>query len=263
MSNELSLPQNQESTAAFLDIADAQGGLTLPTFKVVAAGDKSTFTPAPGNDEKDLDLLPDNAKARMAVFITNRIGVLAWATGYDDRGEGEQPVFCNFAAPGAKEDAELIGSATKQCQMMPRDRKSEYDFEKSKVGHVKPLHEVLLYLEGVGFTVCSVSPNFYNVVDGVKAIGNLKGPVVVSITPGATPHKTGKNSAFLEMTVVDPKSDKALALAKSFEEYRVATAEDLQTRNAVETWLAAGDRPMTDAVREALKGAIALNPPRF
>lgn len=265
MSNELSIPSNQESTEAFLAVADGGGGgLSLPTVKVVAVGDKAQFTPAPGNDEKDLDLLPDNAKPRMAVFIQNRIGVLSWAKGFDDKDEGEQPLFCAFAAPGNTEDAKLIGEGAKQCQMMPRDRKHEYDYDKSKVGHLKPLNEALVYLEGVGFTVISVAPNFYNVVDGVKAIGNIKGPAVVMIKPEATPHKTGKSSAYMGLELVDlAKNEKAVALAKNFEEYRVAMAENLQVRNAVEAWLSASDRPMTDAVREALKAGIALNPPRF
>jgi len=258
MSNELSLPSN--NSRAFLDIADTEGGIMLPTVKVT---DK-IFTPAPGNDPKYVDILPDNGKARPAVFIAKRIGALSWKNGYDNKTDEETPAFAVFASDTNDADVGLIAAAAKARQMCPKAKAPEYDFDKSKVGHIKPLLEVLVYLPNVGFTVIAVSPNYYNVVDGVKAAGNLQGPVPVMIKPDHKNHKSGTytwDSSFCGFTPIN--GDQAAKLAQEFEAYRASIAEDLVTRNAVESWISCSDRPMTDEVRAAMQRGIEINPPKF
>lgn len=261
MSNELSLPSTKNSDLAFLEIAEAAGGLMLPTVKVVAIGDKAMFSPDAGNDPKDLDLLPSSGKAVPALYIARRIGALSWKVGFDEKEEGDSPAFCAFADPTNDADIKLISAATKAVQMTPRDQKSKYDFEKSKCGHVKPLLELLVFLPGVGFAVVSVAPNFYNVVDGVKALGTLDGPIPVMLKPDATPHKTGKSSAFCSLEVIS--GDAKGKLAEAFAAYQEANKENLQIRQATDSWLSCTDRPMTDEIRAALNVAVTLNPPRY
>lgn len=260
MPNELSLNTNPNAASAFLDIADTAGGIMLPTVKVT----EKIFTPAPGNDPKDLDNLPDNGKARPAVYIAKRVGVLSWKNGYDKKSDEEVPAFTAFANDQNDEDIGLIAGAAKARQMCPKAIQPNFDFDKSKVGHVKPLLEILVFLPKVGFTVIAVSPNYYNVVDGVKAVGNLQGPVPVMIKPDKKNHKGGGytwDSAFCGVDVINgAEAEKLLA---AMEEYRVSVAEDLAIKEAVNSWLTSSDRPMTDAVREALRAGIALNPPQF
>ncbi len=260
MTNELSVNQNQRAASVFLDIADNAGGIMLPTVKVT---DK-IFTPAPGNDPAHIDLLPDNGKARPAVYIAKRVGILSWKNGYDNKAEDEVPAFAVFANDQNDEDIGLIAGAAKARQMCPRAKQDDFNFDKSKVGHVKPLLEILVFLPKVGFTVIAVSPNYYNVVDGIKAVGKLTGPVPVMIKPDKKNHKGGGytwDSAFCGVEVIDGAG--AADLLKAMEEYRLSVSEDLAIKEAVESWLSSSDRPMTDAVREALRAGIALNPPQF
>ncbi len=259
MSNEITVPQ-QRSVSTFLDIADTATGIMLPTVKVT---DK-IFTPAPGNDPKDIDLLPDNGKPRAAVYIAKRVGALSWKNGYDQKGEEETPAFACFAQDQNDTDVGLIAGAAKARQMCKKAENGKFDFERSKVGHIKPLLEILVFLPKVGFTVIAVSPNYYNVVDGIKAVGNLQGPVPVMIKPDTKPHKGGGYNWDSAYCGVEPiNGDVAQKLLAEFEEYRIKVSEDLVVKDAVEGWLSSSDRPVTDAIREALRAGIALNPPQF
>jgi hypothetical protein len=259
MTNELTT-NLAKSSAAFLDIADTATGIMLPTIKVT---DK-IFTPAPGNDPTVLDLLPDNGKAKPAIYIGYRVGALSWKNGYDKKTDDETPAFAVFAKPQNDDDIGLIAGCSKARQMCPKLKQPSFDFEASKVGHVKPLMEILVYMDKVGFMVVGVSPNYYNVVDGIKAVRSLQGPVAVMIKPDTKPHKGGGYNWDSAFCGVEPISgDNAVKLLASFEEYRTKVSEDLVLKDAVEGWLQCSDRPMTDAVREALKAGIALNPPQF
>ena len=268
MTNELSTFGGSSAANAFLDETDGLQGLLLPT---VGIGEK-VFVPNKGNDPKDLDTLPDGSKARPGMYIAKRLGVLAWKVGYDSKDEEESPAYIAFAKDSNKDDVALIGKAVKSRQMMKKPDAHKFDFAESKVGHVKPILEILTWLPDTGFVVITTSPNYHDVVDGVLALKKLVNPdtgememTPATFAPVQKPHKSASwawLANYCEITPI-PKGQAHDALVAKFDEYRALTAESLDVKAAVDSWLSCSDRPITEDIRTALRGAVALNPPKY
>ena len=268
MTYELSMHAGGASSAsAFLSETEGLQGLLLPT---VGVGEK-VFVPNKGNDPKDLDTLPDGSKARPGIYLAKRTGVLAWKVGYDNKGEEESPAYIAFAPDSAIDDVSLIGKAVKSRQMMKKVDAHKYDFAESKVGHVKPILELLVWLPDTGFVVITTSPNYHDVVDGVLALKKLIDPATGEIglvpamfAPVQKEHKSATwtwNASFCDtMPIVDEKVK--ATMVEKFAEYRALTAESLDVKAAVDSWLSCSDRPVTEDIRTALRGAVALNSPK-
>ena len=268
MTNELSTFGGSSAANAFLDETEGLQGLLLPT---VGIGEK-VFIPNKGNSPADLDTLPDGSKARPGLYLAKRLGVLSWKVGYDNKGEEESPAYIAFAKDSNADDVALIGKAVKARQMMKKTDEHKFDYDASKVGHVKPILEILSWLPDTGFVVITTSPNYHDVVDGVLALKKLVnadtgeiGLTPATFAPVQKEHKSATwtwNANYCEITPLPAGAARDSLLAK-FEDYRALTAENLEVKAAVDSWLDGSDRPMTEDVRTALRGAVALNPPKY
>ena len=268
MTNDLAIFGSANSACAFLSETEGVQGLLLPT---VGVGDK-VFVPSKGNSPADLDTLPDGSKARPGIFLAKRTGVLAWKVGYDNKGEEESPAYVGFASDAHVDDVILVGKAVKARQMTKKVDAHKYDYSESKVGHVKPILELLVWLPDSGFVVITTSPNYHDVVDGVLALKKLIDPstgeigmVPALFAPVQKEHKSAAwtwNASFCDTTPIADQKTKDALLAK-FAEYRELIAESLDVKAAVDSWLACSDRPITEDIRTALRGAISLNPPKY
>lgn len=267
MTNALSSPTTASAALdAFLSETEGIQGLLLPT---VGIGEK-VFVPNKGNSPADLDVLPDGSKARLGIFIAKRVGVLSWKVGYDVKDTDESPAFVAFSPDANISDVELIGKSVKARQMTKKLEADKWDFANSKVGHLKPILELLVYFPEVGFTVVTTSPNYHDVVDGVSALSALVsedgslGVTAAMFSPEQKDHKSAAwswTSSFCKTVPADEKAkDKVFA---EFAAYKDLISDNIGIKSAVDAWLACSDRPVTDEIREALTRGAALNPPKF
>jgi hypothetical protein len=268
MTNDLTLATSGASAAldAFLSETEGLQGLLLPT---VGIGDK-VFVPNKGNSPADLDVLPDGSKARLGIFIAKRVGVLSWKTGFDTKGTEESPAFIAFAPDSNIQDVELVGQATKACQMKKKIDAPKWAFENSKVGFLKPILELLVYFPEVGFTVITTSPNYHDVVDGsvaLSAIVNGNGELGLTaamFSPEQKPHQSAAWKWVANFCKIVPADEKAKEkVFAQFAEYRDLISENISVKSAVDAWMSCSDRPVTPEIREALVRGVALNPPKF
>lgn len=269
MKKEPMLPttQSTESTNAFLDETESPQGLLLPAVSVI----DGTFRALPGNDQADIDVLPDGSKARTGIFIAKRVGVLSWKVDFDAKAEDESPAFVAFAPDCSLSDVALIGKAVKARQMVAKPEKHVYDFKESGVGHLKPILELLVWFPEVGFSIVTTSPNYHNAVDGVSALKKLINPdtgaigmTPCSMKPSKKPHKSGSwswESSFCDTTPLS-KED-SVSLLEAFKAYQDIVKENQLIRENVDKWIGCLDAPMTEEIREALNKGVALNPPKY
>lgn len=241
-------------------------------FPVTIVKDGS-FKPHKSVPDEVKDRLPDGSKGIPAVFLTYRIGVLAWQVGYDDRNDdNKNPAFVAFAPANNEAMGRLIGEAGKSYHYTAKDDKKQYDFATSKVGHVQPLVEALFYLPGLdGLGVIATPSNFNSVeetISTLKALVNKESGSIpqapMIVTPGVA-HKSTKNWDW-DVDYIGiapaPLTPATAELGQKFKAWRDKAAEDLTVKANLEAWLTCSDRPMTDEIVAALHKAVGLVPRR-
>jgi hypothetical protein len=274
MTNILTLPGTDSQSSALLafdSIANESGLQPFPV-TLVKDGNFKTHSLVPAEIK---DLLPYGDKAIHAVFITYRLGGIAWQVGYDDRTEENKNPSYMFFIPGTDgATSRLLTEAAKSYQYTPKDKKNEYDFAKSGVGHIQPIIECLVYLPSLNnLAVIATGSNYSAVEETIAVIKSMckrnedgtlgevpQVPILVSPKVAAKKTKTWNwDVDYIGMTHA-PANETTLDCVNKFKGWAEKASEDTQTKTALDMWLTCGDRPCSPDIKAALQKAVGLVP---
>jgi hypothetical protein len=270
MTNDLTLMGGAQTAAmsAFSAVSDEGSAALFPRVAVKDGVFKPTGKQAP----EIVDKLPDGSRAVPLIYLTYRIGAMAWQVGYDDRtDDNKRPAFVSIAPASDGTGAKLIAEASKAYHYTKKDNKKNWDFATSQVGHIQPFIEVLAYSPVVDGLIVVHTPTNFNSVDAtLDVLNRLVDPVSRQIQQGpimaapAREHKVTKAYQWdVDYIAMSPATGPTAADAVvKFKAWLERAQEDLATKAAVEAWQSCSDRPMTAMSLEALNKAVGMAPKR-
>ncbi len=240
----------------------------FPGLTVSGGANGGLMVPVPGVPDEIADTLPQGRRAFDAVFLDYRLSIVAWPVGYNDRTE-EVSKPCYSAAINAvqPEDAALVMRCCKNYQYTKGANKNKFDFATSRVGHIRPQVEMLVYLpdpvNGLVIVSCaanygSVERTFANIDKLVDEATQKLGRFPCSIRPVSEEASAGQFTWKIHSLEITPSTNTASPAWPAYGTWLNAARLDPAVVNTVSQWVSAADRPMTDEIRAALRIGISL-----
>jgi hypothetical protein len=249
---------------AITELANSGTPVVFPTLNVKGGNAGGSMEPAKFVAQEVADQLPQGKKPVDGVFMGYRSALNAWPVGYNDRTEGDKPVFSVAISCGDAEGAGLMGVAAKSYQYTKGDLKGKWDAADSGIGHLLPSMEIMMYVPAVDDIVIITTPAKFTSWTGTNANLNklvdpktkqlLQQPVQVRVV--STPKTVNGNPItehVLDFNVVATETGKEWY--QKYAQFIQQAAADEELREKIENWVNGADRPLTDAIRAVLTKA--------
>jgi hypothetical protein len=263
-STALSVPSaSAAGLLAVISAADSGQGLQFPLLMVAGGAQGGTMSPP-----EIANKMPQGKMPIEGVFVGLRTDLSAWPTGYDDRDPNaeQQPCWSVAVAAHDQANALVLQDACKQYQFTGKDKKAAFDHAASGVGHIKPTLQVMVWSKALGDLIVVQSPAAYESwVEGLRGILRLADPATgalaqfpMSMRVTSLPRSSKSGFSWLvHVFNVDVAPNAAgVEMMTAFKAWRAGLPEEKVKQ--VNDWLSASDRPMTQAIQEALVKAKGI-----
>ncbi len=251
---------------AVLAAADAGGAPMFPILQVAGGNQGGGVAPIDGVPQEIADQLPQGKKPVEGILIGFRTELTSWPAKFDAQTEGDGRPSWRCAIPSADgETATLAEAATKQYQFTKSADKGIFDFDKTGIGHVRPVMQVLFWCPAIKDVVVLQNAAGYegwidslrNVVKHIDAATGELPTIPVSIRVQSSPRSNnGFGWTVHSLTFEATINAAANGWLKEYQAWRSALGEDKVAQ--VQEWMSASDHPVNEDIKAALNKAKAL-----
>ncbi len=214
------------------------------------------------------DSLPQGRRPFDAVFLDYRLSIVSWPVGYNDRTEEKsKPAFSAGVSAASADDAVLVMKACKNYQYTKGAQKNKFDLATSRVGHIRPQVEMLVYLPGPvdrlvvvasQGSYASVERTFANIDKLVDPVTEKLGRFPCSIRPATEEVPMGTFQVKIHSLEITPSTNTTSPAWPAYVNWLATARTDAALVAQVNQWTQAADRPMTDEIRQALRLGASL-----
>lgn len=239
----------------------------FPVLQISGGASGGAFTPASFVAQEIANQLPQGKKPIDCVFMCYRTELSSWPVGYDDKTDGDRPVFSLAVSykdvPGSK----LAGEAAMAYQYTPKANKKSWDYASSGFGHMRTALQLLVYLPSVDDIIIIQTTQHYTSWKGsLENLGKCRDSKTGVLTqfpcqirPVSIP-KTINGNSVTEHTIdfAVQATDSGKQWWDAYAAFKKNAAGDNEIREKIEAWVNCTDRPLTDSLRAVLQKAAAF-----
>lgn len=265
-------PEAVSALIAVTDQAESHGqGSPFPIIELTGGATGGLFNAVKGTAEQDvLDMLPQGGKPVKGIFLAYRTELLAWPAAYvEGQTERPKPAWTGVIPAGAAADAQLAVKACEAYQFTKKDDKGKFDFATSEIGHLRPCFQMLVFLAEINDVVIVQLPAYFTSwVETQKSLRLLVDPetrllgqfpcAIRGITAEASNKaktQTWKNHHCDVTQSVDAVTKAAW---EKYEPWVAALQAAPEKMALFQEWLDGQDKPLTDAMRTAMRKAVSI-----
>jgi hypothetical protein len=157
-------PSKPVGLTAMVSVAKAGGSpQPFPVVQLIGGGTGGGFAISPFVHAELHASLPQGKVNIPFMYLGGRYELQAWPKGFDDRaGEKERPSWtCAIPITDAAGVA-VMTEACKKYNYTKKDQKDRFDFDASGVGHIRPVFQVIGFLQQFGGLVVISAPAHFN-----------------------------------------------------------------------------------------------------
>lgn len=244
--------------------------LIYPVVQIAGGEAGGAYAPITSISDETAKLLPQGRGTFPAMFIGWRLEVQAWPVGYNQRSEeGNAPSWSCAISQDNADDTDLARRAAEAIQYTKSTDREKFNFEESGAGHICVTFQVLLYATELDdFFVLQTPQNLDAVKESMEFMAKHVDPktgilaqfpahVGVDSRPIKYPNGFKNKVHRIQMSkALDSEGEEVLKACKGF-------FADLKTDEdgvvELQQWLTGADKQISDAERNAMHKAIALN----
>ncbi len=238
--------------------------------RVLLGGKSGMFEPDQNIPAELKQFAPSGMNPIPCGFLGYRLNIVSWPVGYEDTKEDTKPVW-SAALPA---DSNAWDDAIRACrvqQYTAKAGKAKFDFDTSKVGHLAPSLELLVFIAGLGLAVVTTPGKITSVQSTLETLepfiptddsGNPTGELQ-SFAATLTPKTIAKQSAtwkwsehHIVIGALPGKHPDVAKLGQAYSQWQATAPEN--TSELFEKWNTGADAPLTDVAREAIARGVAL-----
>jgi len=241
--------------------------LSFPVLLLSGGNSGGAFAPIKAVPEAIANEMPQGKRPFEAFILGHRTEMVSWPVGFDDKEDGQKPVWSVAIRSDDRNGLALVRNAAKTYQYTKNVEKGKFDAANSGVGHVRPALQLLVWLPEVQDLIVVQTPAHFEswrkTVEQLSRNAHPETGEVLKFPASLKPISTVKqvNGFTITEHVIEITPMLSEAGAKVMSDYAIWRSTALENPELIATvgnWIQCVDAPLTPEITDILRKAPTL-----